>query len=56
MPAVARSLQFDHHQICLGVDCQEIDSALAIFPVAKFFGQDVKVIRDYINLSSEESL
>lgn len=48
--AVIGSLEFNDNQICLWINCEQIDTTPAVIPVAKFLRQHIEFITQHIYL------
>lgn len=56
MPAVVSAFQFDHDQIGISVDRQQVDPAPTVVPVGKLLGNHQGVGSDDLDLVTKQAL
>jgi len=54
--AVVGALQFDHHKICLTIDCKQINPAATFVLITKLFSEHVEIVSQHFDLRAQQSL
>src|SRR5690606_412773 len=56
VPAIFGSLQLDHDEVGISIQCEKVDPAPTILPVSELFGDDHQVGGDHMNTSAQKAL